>query len=363
MVGAGMESEHKTTGFSHQDFALKTAMAEINLPAELILYIVDCLIPSNPGHLVTRTLLSLTLVCKLISKTARRLLIKHCLQIDSTHRLNRVLRRSALSTTRGNLPRQPSSIGLFLSPFLDNLNVPSTVCQIDCLTNIICNSLTRLVIDMPLRDLWPEDDHQQFRPVLRAAFARLTQLEEFCSVRDELYLDTVEEIAEPEVWSFWPRLRHLALYNAAVHDSRFIKGLCQCPNLTHLVLVRPDGLPDKVPADRMDKDFLPSFQRLIIVNSGSGFSQSTPFDQEMWEETFVGRLHTLRSPGDGEIGDSDLQAGSVVSYLSLRIPFGGEDDEIKLCQEWLSEQATSGRLWEISDDHQSFPYSIHDSAF
>ncbi len=340
-------------------------MAPIGLPAELVLYIVDCLIPSNPpvvfsrGHVITRTLLSLTLVCKLVSRTAKQLLIKHCLQINSGDLLDRLLQRSALSGSGGQASHLPISVGLFLSPFpVDNLNIPSTVYQVDRLSSILCTNLTRLVIDMPLRYLYPEDDHEQVRPALRAAFARMTKLEEFCSVKDELYLSTVEGMQEPAIWSFWPRLQRLALYNVAVDSSQFIDGLRQCANLTHLVLVRPDGLGVGIASEHMDLGFLPSLQRLIIVNTGADFLQSTPFDQKMWEESFVGRLHALRSPGDGD-ADSDSETGSVASYLSLRVPFGRDDDDIEICQEWLSAQAISGALWRTSDD---YPAPLHVSS-
>ena len=175
-------------------------------------------------------------------------------------------------------------------------------------------------------------------------------------MKDELYLSTVEGRQEPAVWSFWPRLQRLALYNVAVDSSQFIDGLRQCSNLTHLVLVRPDGLSEEVPSEHMDSGFLSSLQRLIIVNTAADFLQSTPFDQKMWEESFVGRLHALRSPGDVD-ADSDSETGSVASYLSLRVPFGRDDDDIEICQEWLSAQAMSGALWGTSDNHLAPLYS------
>jgi hypothetical protein len=245
-------------------------------------------------------------------------------------------------------------MGLFLSPFpREDLNILSIARRVDHLSSIVCGSLTRLVIDMPLRHLYPEDDHDQIRPVLRAAFGRMTMLREFCSVKDELYLSTVEGMQEPAIWSFWPRLQRLALYNVAIESSQFLEGLRRCVNLTHLVLVRPDGLAEQVPSEEIGPEFLPSLQRLMIVNTAEGFLRSTPFDERVWEESFVGRLHALRSSGDAEAGDSDSETGSVASYLSLRTPFGREDEDIEICQEWLSAQATNGTLWGMSDNHQT----------
>jgi hypothetical protein len=184
----------------------------------------------------------------------------------------------------------------------------------------------------------------------------MAMLEEFCSVRDELYLSTKEGMQEPAIWSFWPRLQRLALYNVAIESSQFIDGLRQCINLTHLVLVRPDGLADEVPAELISSEFLPSLQRLMIVNTAEGFLHSTHVDQTTWEESFVGRLHALRSSsgsGDADAGDSDSESGSVASYLSLRIPFGRDEEDIEICQEWLSAQAVNGTLWGISDDQRT----------
>ncbi|KAL2836562.1 hypothetical protein BJY01DRAFT_221843 [Aspergillus pseudoustus] len=337
-------------------------MAQIELPAELILYIVECLIPSaapvvfGPQHMVTRTLRSLTLVCKLVSRTAKHLLIKHCLYLDSGHRLDRLLEVTspfALASQNAHCSSFPA--GLFLSPFpKENLNIPSIAWQLDHLSLAVSGGLARLLIDMPLRHLYPEDDHLRVRPILREAFKRMTMLEEFCSVRDELYLSTKEGMQEPAIWSFWPRLQRLALYNVAIESSQFIEGLRQCENLTHLVLVRPDGLAEGVPAEQIGSEFLPAIQRLVIVNTAEGFLHSTHVDQRTWEESFVGRLHALRSSsgsGDADAGDSDSESGSVASYLSLRVPFG-RDEDIEICQEWLSAQAVNGTLWGISDDRQ-----------
>src|SRR5271154_2798463 len=70
----------------------------LRLPTELLSHLVDCLIHSDPpvaysaSHLVTRTLLSLTLVSKRLRPAATRSLLAHCLYIDSFDRLKLFLR-------------------------------------------------------------------------------------------------------------------------------------------------------------------------------------------------------------------------------------------------------------------------------
>ncbi|GFF26285.1 hypothetical protein IFM61606_09697, partial [Aspergillus udagawae] len=218
------------------------------LPNELILHTIKLLIPPSlpvsfpPWHPVTRTLISLTLASRFTYHIARELLFRYCLWIDSNKRLDNLI------NLKGG-PKGPlqvfSPIGLFLSPFPDDeLDDPIVAKHLDQLSSSICGSLRRLVIDIPLRSLYPEDDHQEVRPILRSVFLRLIHLEDFCSAQDELFCATMEESSEPAVWSTWPNLRRLALYNADVTSSEFIEGLKRCSNLSHLVLTRPDGLTE-----------------------------------------------------------------------------------------------------------------------
>ncbi|KAL3436948.1 hypothetical protein BDV09DRAFT_183891 [Aspergillus tetrazonus] len=352
-------------------------MIQAKLPPELILFVIDCLLPSNPpvvfspGHVITRTLLSLTLVCKLVSRAAKKLLLKHCLYINSAYRLNQLLKKGTLSANNS----RSSSTRLFLSPFsANNLNIPPLVHQINELSAIISASLISLIIDMPLRHLYPEDDVYQIRPILRTAFSRMVQLREFVSIRDELYLDTYtidlqaqeqgqEQKYEPAVWSLWPNLQRLALYNVAVDSSQFIEGLRRCSNLTHLMLVRPDGLTEDVSPEGIDPESLPSLQRLTIVNTGSGFSHTLQVDEETWQRSFVARLEASRYLGLHDPGDMGSRSDSVASYLSLRTPFGRDNDDISICQEWLLEHASSGALWQMADDRRVLDLTMTPESF
>ncbi|KAL4953635.1 hypothetical protein BDW69DRAFT_194673 [Aspergillus filifer] len=344
-------------------------MPQTALPAELILHIIECLIPSDPPviftreHEITHTLLNLTLVCKLVSRTARQLLLKHCLQIDSRDRLDQILQSGILTRNQHQLPTQTS---LFLSPYpREEFDVPATVHAINTFSTLLCTSLTRLVIDIPLRPFYLEQDFSSVCPILRSAFSRMTALQEFTSVRDDLFLEALSmEIADeehlwdmwgrpalqPMVWSFWPNLRKLALFDVAVDRDQFLIGLRECKSLTHLVLVRPYGLAEEIDPGLMGmgRDFLPKLERLIIVNTGLGFLHTSPFDEDTYEASFVGRLDALRR----DRGDDGADEGSVASYLSLRMPFGRDDEDILICQEWLARQAVSGKLWGASDERQ-----------
>ncbi|KAI5268173.1 hypothetical protein E4T47_07841 [Aureobasidium subglaciale] len=123
---------------------------------------------------------------------------------------------------------------------------------------------------MPLRSHYPEDDRTEtLRPLLRQGFRKLVELEEFASVRDELYLaywnpdfnhipnvqedededdededDDDDEHQEDHIItdffpSYWPKLKHLALYNP-IFDTFFMDAISHLPHLQNLVLSRRD---------------------------------------------------------------------------------------------------------------------------
>jgi len=95
---------------------------------------------------------------------------------------------------------------------------------------------------MPLRTRYPDEEGSgTVRIPLRRAFQGLERVEEFVSVQDELYLSTLADFppSEPHVWSLWPKLKRLALYNLDMHDEQ-IATLKAMPMLQDLVLTRPD---------------------------------------------------------------------------------------------------------------------------
>ena len=118
---------------------------------------------------------------------------------------------------------------MYLAPFSsDTIDEMAVVANIHSLFRTsIGQNLRRLVIDMPLRSVYPEDPGGPLvRPRLRHAFESLTNLQEFVSVKDELYLAVTEETRETPVWSSWKSLRRLSLYNVLLDKLR-TEGHCQ----------------------------------------------------------------------------------------------------------------------------------------
>ncbi|RJE27604.1 hypothetical protein PHISCL_00029 [Aspergillus sclerotialis] len=323
------------------------------LPPEVILHIINCLIPSPhpvvfpPSDPVTHTLLSLTLVSRFTLTAARKLLIKHCLYIDCTRRFNEI---TSLKRKSEINPITVSPIGLFLAPYPGAIDEsPKIATDIRFLLPSIKNTLTRLVIDIPLRSLYPEDDEISVRPKLRAAFLELIALEEFCSAQDELYLATDPDgSSEPGVWSFWPRLKRLALYNPDVAHIGFLEGLKKCPKLTHLILTRSDGLVN-FPDFYFEHPGLTRLERVTIVNS-----VRARFDKDQLVRTpgtFLGEIElAFRANNSVANAASDEEPcfGPFCTYFQVPASLNEEKDDIELCQDWVCRRAIDGSLWDLN---------------
>jgi hypothetical protein len=205
------------------------------------------------------------------------------------------------------------------------------------------------VIDIPLRSVRPEDDTNNVRPFLQAAFQELVALEEFVSTRDELYPDVTErnwERPDAAAWSTWPNLKRLALYNVDVSSMGFLRDIQQCRQLTHLVLTRTDGLTDSVfpsppplfPPPPLQMSH--SLQRVLIVNFTQDHECSPAFSRRRWEDCFLGKVWTATS----ENQKHKLQ----IARIDVPLPGYREADyEIERCQEWVCEAAIQGTLWEL----------------
>jgi len=171
---------------------------------------------------------------------------------------------------------------------------------------------------MPLRSYYLDDS----RPILRSAFENLTELEEFCSIRDELYLDTLLAPSEEAlVWSLWPKLRTLALYNVDVWSQRFWKGLRQLENIETVVLTRGDGLGVVDIKREWNKQFgkLTETRSLNIVL----------VDIEA-EHQILGK--------DSWKKDDTMQ----VKVLNVPTSYYGDEDPVALCQQWTKRSVLLG---------------------
>ena len=358
------------------------------LPPELLLHIVDCLIPANPpvafpaSHAVTRTLLALCLVSKAVHSAAIRHLFAHCLYIDAPNRLKLLLANHHMKRAFGSHPAHFSQAdkdcsglnletcqksrptgfikSLFLAPLPYNaLHSPEITFSILSSILDLCKKLgphlTRLVIDIPLRSLYSIYGTNQIHPDLPAAFQELTALEEFVSTQDELFLNNRQrkwEHPEIAVWSTWPNLKRLALFNVNGSPSDFLRDIQRCRSLTHLVLTRADYLAERISPALATPPLWqsnPHLQRVLVADTVEGHGHCPAFRRRRWKDCFLGKVWNLRSSGlrhDLEVVRIDVPAI--------------EEDAWDICQDWVREEAIQGTLWEAQGAALSVKESSED---
>lgn len=301
-----------------------------HLPLELVLNIITCSLPMSdailpPSHDVTKLLLTFTLVCRETRRLANRYLRERCVYLSSSTKLSSYI----LAIT--DEPGLRNATTLLLSPFgetIDDLPVCSWVRE---LFNYTCGTLRRLVIDIPLRSLYPEDDHLAVRRVLREGFERLENLEEFVSTRDELYLEVTDGARHPAVWRSWKKLRRLALYNVDL-TFYFWQDLARLPALETLVLSRSDGNDETL--DDWAEYFKITERPFKLIMLGSERRRMVP------DRLLAGRIKNRK-----EVVDVPMMRSI---WLHHTIDFSIEE-----CQDFVREHGERGTLWDL--DHGTIP--------
>ncbi|KAF2253973.1 hypothetical protein BU26DRAFT_516226 [Trematosphaeria pertusa] len=297
-------------------------MKPMHLPLELVLNVITCSLPKpnvllTPSHPITQLLYSFALVCKETRRVANRYLRQHCLYLSSELRL-----RSLLLT----IPTRPdlrSITALFLAPFGETIDDQPTATWVRELFSYTCTTLKRLIIDIPLRSLYPEHDHLGVRNILREGFQRLEQLEEFVSVRDELFLDITWHGDEPAFWRHWPKLRRLALYNPDTHAD-FWRGVAKNPQLETLVLTRADGLRDvNIKAEYFQRASRPL--KVLLINVEDDQVRFGNMRRFAWDAV-----------------DPKMK----MTIATYNVPLFEEENPIEGCQEYVKTGAEHGTLWD-----------------
>jgi hypothetical protein len=312
---------------------------EPHLPLELILYIIDSLLPSNPrailppSHTSTKTLLSLARVSRSLYPVATKHLRQRCSYLESYRRLGNLLlcMEHGIPALRPGLSLR-NITPLYLKPFLISLDDQPVAMWVRELFCEVCGSLQRLVVDIPFASLDPWADHLGVRPTLRDGFQRLTELREFVSLRDNPALPTATHPAA--VWGTWPKLERLALFKTFIPDSFFWRDVSKCTGLQTLILARPLNARKA----NIKKKYLQSYNnspkdtismmkqslKIILVDVESEH-ESTP------------------TSGWSEI---DPEEKLKVEIYNVPTSFYGDDTPDQLCYEWVRRASLNGVIWD-----------------
>jgi hypothetical protein len=323
------------------------------LPVEILDRIIWFTVPDHnylaypASHTTTKILVAFLTVSKATGRAAKTLLYTHCLYIDTPWRLNSLL---TASLTKPSPSISVSYIqSLYLAPFPGRtIRDRKIISQIAELFTLLGPSLKRLVINMPLRSHYPmEDTVERLRPILRKGFEQLVHLEEFSSVRDELYLaywnsevadvpypvdnlddeDGFEHWLDDFMFERWPQLRCLALYNRMLHYS-FRQAIGRMPMLERVVLSRPD----------VDEGFL---------NGTWPWYMSCYRD---WVQiTFVEATDDASHTGTRKMTFENLASDKQPNAWKYKLFVDKGEDPISSVQNWSLQRMLDGSIWSLSD--------------
>lgn len=325
------------------------------LPPEIILRTINFVLPFSahatialpPSHTATKTLLSLSYSSRVTHSFANPLLYRHCLYIDTisgTKRLNEALK---------TIPNHPQLLvnyqitSLYLSLDIESFSTSAYTnngfkyCHIPSLLKSLQGTLSRFILDVPLWKLWLNDDCLGFREQLRDAFERLTSLEIFCSVQENLDLTANNDeqdsellagtvaLEETPVWSMWPKLKVLALFGG----NPIMSYLAKLQHIETVIITRPEELEIHDNFDSIDRFWrrcAANEQRgldIIVINTEGGHQNSN----------FVSRFR-----------DKNGRGIAVKGFDVLTSYYGDEDDD-EACQTWIKRNMLSGQQFELWD--------------
>jgi hypothetical protein len=229
-----------------------------SLPPEIVHHIVNSLItPAAASAIalpasdpITKTLYSLTHTCRTTYAIATRLLYSHCLFIDSEAKLSSllvILHRAGENTSIDNLSElRPSLLqhvtSLFLGPgdfrpAWGRFNPSCT--KITDLIAMVSPHLKRIVINYDFYDAPPFFGDARSH-LIQDTFPQLTSLEVFCSLQDGLHTNIRRPSDNLHVWSHWPKLKKLVLWEADIHSEEFWEEVGLLKDLKELVLIHQD---------------------------------------------------------------------------------------------------------------------------
>ncbi|GJN68541.1 hypothetical protein PLIIFM63780_001276 [Purpureocillium lilacinum] len=306
------------------------------LPTELLLHVVECVLPANsrallpPWHSSTRTLLSLTRVSRATYGHASKLLRQRCVYVDSGPRLAALLlcMPRLVPTLPPVLPALRNVTSLYLAPFGPSLDDQPTAVWVRELLCEVCETLRRLVVQMPFGSLDPLDDHLNVRRTLRQGFEQLTGLDEFVCLGEYPALSVPE--APTDVWRLWPGLRRLALFGVPADSHWLWWDVATLPELGHVVLARARRLGETNIKDEY-------FHKLPRGDARLGRRIRVVLLDAAWE---VPELDTARW------ADVDPDGRMTVEVHEVPVPFYGDETPQELVTGWVKRGALDGSLWE-----------------
>jgi hypothetical protein len=319
-------------------------MSSPSLPPELLLLIIEAVMPPNPhllfpaSNITTRTLLALTRVSRVTYAQATRLLRQRCMFVDSSRRLANIL----ICMPR-LVPSLPSVLSLrhittlYLAPFNDTLDDQPTAKWVRELFCEVSETLRRLVVHMPFGSLDPLDDHLNVRRTLRDGFEQLQKLEEFTCVEEYPMLSVPN--AHTDVWRLWPELKRLVLFGVPMDSHWLWWDIATLPKLEYVVLARP--------------------LRLDAVNIKHEYFHKLPREDVRLKRNIkvvlMDLAYDLGTVKTEKWKEIDPEEKMEVEAFEVPISFYMDDSPLEVVTQWARRAALDGSIWKLDGTRVAMP--------
>lgn len=304
------------------------------LPPELLLQVIELVLPPNPralvpaSHVSTQTLLALTRVSRTAYRAASKLLRQRCMYIDSSRRLGDVLLCMPRLVPTLAQPHPLRNItSLYLAPFGASLDDQPTAVWVRELFCEVCETLRRLVVQMPFSTVDLLEDHLNVKRTLRQGFVELCRVEEFACVGDYPTLSVPG--AYTDVWRLWPKLRRLLLFDVPVDSHWLWWDVATLPQLEHVVLARPK----RVEATNIKDEY---FHKLPLGDARLERAIKVVLVDAAYEGQAVNTSRWRQIDPEGRM---------TVQRYEVPRPFYGDESADELVEAWTRRGALDGSLW------------------
>lgn len=334
---------------------------------------------------ITKTLLTLTRTCKLTYSKALTHLYAHCLYIDSFKRLKGLTKRleasilvdlelqvqedDNLKKRNQNGLRRVSGISkhplhvsllkhatsLYLSPYPGGLaSDTSGLPVLAKILDLLSPKLKRLVLSLPNKcpeylEFWDA----RFQPMI-PTLAKLTSLEVFCSVNDNLWMYDVngfQTSKEMNAWTHWPNLRVLALYDAYPHLINW-KWWGEMAALETLIFPVCDGTTEddyQQEWKHLQADRTKQKMKVVLVDVESGWDP--PLGHENWSEGDSLQMKQVLLPAN--ISEYNPDRTRCKHWVKRRLLDGNETIDDRMVEHTWAEEHDIDKDAEVGNDEES----------
>lgn len=322
------------------------------MPREIVLQIIESVVPANPdslfptSHVVTKTLLAFTLVCRATHRRARQLLQERCIFLNTAERAVRYLNCLKLSESNGSSSkdyffpmRRITAMMLLPANDVEDPEGQTPPSAWDLILESQ-QTLRKLLLAIPLQWHLSVLKHPLGTEALAKRLEGLDRLEEFVSIDKHWVFDKMDETlafarGERSLWSMWTKLERLLLCGMDLEERSVWDNVVALPRLREVIF----AMPHEIYRTNVKLDYSDAVER--AAQKGKAVDRGRRLRVMIMEVPYdANDLNTYRWP--------ELDPKGLVTVEVYKVPtsyYGDEEDE-EVILSWIERGTRTGELWE-----------------